>query len=175
MYSEKRLIKKIRDGSLFIYPTDTLYGLGCNALNKKAVQKLKKLKKRDSKKPLSIIAPSKNWILKYTLTNKPFLDKYLPGKYTLILKKKNPAFLKWISQNQTIGIRIPKNSFSDLIKKANVPFITTSVNLSGEKPATKFKDINKTFLKKVYLLVLGKNLSGKPSTVILENGTKLKR
>ena len=178
MYSEKRLIRKIKDGSLFIYPTDTIYGLGCNALNQKAVEKLKRLKKRDLKKPLSIIAPSKKWILKNTITKKAFLDKYLPGKYTLILKKKNPSFLTWVSSNQTMGIRIPKNFFSNLVRKADVPFITTSVNLSGEKPAVRLEDIPKKIMEKVDLIVLGKKnekLSSKPSTIILENGEKLKR
>jgi tRNA threonylcarbamoyl adenosine modification protein (Sua5/YciO/YrdC/YwlC family) len=175
MHSEKRLIKKIKDGSLFIYPTDTIYGLGCNALNKKAVEKIKKIKARDSKKPLSIIAPSKKWILKYTKPKKQFLDKYLPGKYTLILKKRNPKFLNWVSNHETLGIRIPKNSFSGIITKANVPFITTSVNISGKKPATKPEDIDKKILAKVDLVILGKKLSGKPSTIVLENGKKLKR
>jgi L-threonylcarbamoyladenylate synthase len=178
MHSEKRLIQKIKDGSLFVYPTDTLYGLGCNALNKTSVNKLKKLKKRDAKKPLSIIVPSKKWILKNTITNRFFLDDYLPGKYTLILKKKNPSFLKWVSSNQTLGIRIPKNSFTNLIKKANVPFVTTSVNLTGEKPAIKPEDISKKIIAKIDLIVLAKKnekLSGKPSAIILENGKKLKR
>lgn len=176
MHSEK-LIKKIKDGSLFIYPTDTIYGLGCNALNKKAVERLKKLKKRDAKKPLSIIAPSKTWILKNTITKKVFLDKYLPGRYTLILKKRNPKSMNWVSKTKTLGIRIPRNSFSILIKKANVPFITTSVNFSGKKPATKLTEIPKNILDKVDMIVLTKNesLSGKPSTIVLENGKKFKR
>jgi L-threonylcarbamoyladenylate synthase len=175
MHSEKDLIKKIKDGSLFIYPTDTIYGLGCNALNKKSVEKIKNIKLRDKNKPLSIIAPSKSWILKTTMTKRALLDRYLPGKFTLILKKRNPNLLKWVSNSETIGIRIPKDPFSKLIEKANVPFITTSVNLSGEKPAIKSEDINKDLLKKIDIIVLGKKLSGKPSTIILENGKKLKR
>ncbi len=79
------ITKEILAGKIFIYPTDTVYVIGCNALDKKAVARLKEIKKRDKNKPLSIIVPSFNWIEKYCIIDIN-LKKYLPGPYTIILK-----------------------------------------------------------------------------------------
>lgn len=168
-------IKDIISGKIFIYPTDTIYGIGCNALNEESVKKIKELKGRDKDKPLSIIAPSKEWIIENTKTEREFIDKYLPGPYTLIVEKKDPDFLKEASPSETIGVRIPNHSFTLLIKQAEVPFITTSVNLSGEKPITSIKEIDQNILDKVDSIVDDGILSGNPSTIILPNGEELKR
>ena len=169
------LTDPIKQGKIFIYPTDTIYGIGCNALNKKSVEKIKSLKGRNKTKPLSIIAPSRSWIYKNLKAKKETIDKYLHGKYTLILKKKKKNFLNHISNTNTIGIRIPKNKFTELIKKSKVPFVSTSTNLSGKPPATSIKNINKKILKKVDIVINAGKLSGKPSTLVLENGTEIKR
>lgn len=167
------LKQEILSGKIFIYPTDTVYGLGCNALNKKAVRKIKNIKKRDKNKPLSLIAPSFSWIRKFLVVDVN-LKKYLPGKYTLILKKKNKNFLKHVSNTSLLGVRIPKNKFCRKIQESKVPFITTSVNLAGQKPASKILDINKEILNKVDFVIDAGKLSGKPSVLIL-GGKKLKR
>jgi len=171
----EKIIQLIKQGKIFIYPTDTIYGLGCNALNKKSVEKIKNLKKRDKNKPLSIIAPSKSWIHKHTTADKKLVDKYLPGKYTLILKKKDKKFLNYISSTEYLGIRIPDNDFCRIIQSSGVPFITTSVNLSGKPFAKSIESINKKILRKVDVIVNSGKLSGKPSTIILSNGKKLIR
>lgn len=172
---EARLAKEILNGKIFIYPTDTIYGLGCNALNEKAVNKIKEIKSRDKDKPLSVIAPSKDWILKNLQTTSDFLDKYLPGPYTLILKKKNPSFLAHVSPLETIGVRIPDHSFTRVIQKAGVPFITTSVNLEGESPATTVEGVKLKILNKIDIIVNDGPLEGKPSTIILPKGKEQKR
>ena len=171
----KKIIEKIKNGKIFVYPTDTVYGLGCDANNIKAVEKLKKIKGRDGKKPLSIIAPSKSWILENLITTKERLDKYLPGNYTLILRKKDSKFLTHASNTDTLGVRIPKHEFTEIIKKAGAPFITTSANLTGEKPASEFSEITERVIKKADILINGGKLSGIPSTIILEDGSEIKR
>jgi L-threonylcarbamoyladenylate synthase len=163
---DKKVIKFIKSGKIFIYPTDTLYGLGCNALNKNSVEKIRRIKKRGRKKPFSIIAPSKQWILKNLKVKKEFLDKYLPGKYTLILKKKNSKFLNSVSEGDSLGIRIPKNKFYEFIKKAEVPFVTTSVNVSKKKPILNLKDIEDEILEKVDFVYNEEKPSGKPSILV---------
>jgi tRNA threonylcarbamoyl adenosine modification protein (Sua5/YciO/YrdC/YwlC family) len=128
MKSPERVIESIREGKIFIYPTDTVYGLGCNALLGDRVLKIRQIKSSD--KPFSVIAPSKNWIREHTEARG--LER-LPGPYTLILKKKDPSFLKEASATDKLGIRIPDHQFWNLVSKAGVPFITTSANQS-EKP-----------------------------------------
>lgn len=166
------LKKEILAGKIFIYPTDTIYGIGCNALNIKAVSKIREIKRRDQK-PFSIIAPSFEWIEKNCVVNIE-LKKYLPGPYTIILKKKDKNFLSNISKTDSIGIRIPDCDFTQEIQSTRVPFVTTSVNFSGEKPANNIKEIPKEIIKKVdYVFNVGE-LSGKPSTIII-NGKEIQR
>jgi len=165
----KNLKEEIQAGKIFIYPTDTIYGLGCDATNEESINKIKEIKQRDKNKPLSIIAPSIKWIENNFIIDSN-LEKYLPGPYTLILKKKNPIFLKHISNSETIGVRIPKNKLTKEIQKSDVPFVTTSVNLAGESFALRIEDIKQEILDKVdYIIEAEEDLSGKPSTLIINN------
>ncbi len=117
-----------------IYPTDTVYGIGCNADNVLLLERVFAAKGRDRKKPLSVIAPDKDWIIKHCVVSRETLDKYLPGKYTLLLKKKDPKFLALATSGSgIIGVRIPSHRISKLVEEARIPFITTSANRSGEK------------------------------------------
>ena len=176
--NQQELTNKIKQGKIFIYPTDTIYGIGCDATNKQAVEKIKKIKSREKDKPLSIIAPSIDWIKKNCIINKEIdINKYLPGPYTLILKKKNPSFLSHVSDTDSLGIRIPDNDLIKDIQKSNLPFVTTSVNLSGQKPATSISDINKRIINQVDEIIKEEDenkLSGKPSILII-NGKEIKR
>lgn len=174
----KNLKEEIQAGKIFIYPTDTIYGIGCDATNEESVRKIRDLKARDKEKPISIIAPSIKWIKEnFIIDGGLKLEKYLPGPYTLILKKKSPEFLKFISNNDSIGIRIPDNKFCKEIQKTGFPFVTTSVNLSGEPPALKIEDIPETISKNVDYIIEAEDeqeLSGKPSKIIL-NGREISR
>ncbi len=171
--NQNKIRKAIREGKIFIYPTDTVYGLGCNALDKEAVEKIKEIKGRDKDKPLSVIAPSKNWIKENLIVDLD-LDKYLPGPYTLILKKKDDEFLNHISKNEKLGVRIPDSEFCRKIQKVGKPFITTSVNQSGERPASKIEKISDSIKNKVDCIVDEGKLNGNPSTLII-NGKEIKR
>lgn len=168
------ITKQILKGRIFIYPTDTIYGIGCNALDKDAVNKIKEIKGRDENKPLSIIAPSVEWIKENCITDNVDLNKYLPGPYTLILKKKNPDFLSHISSTDTIGVRIPDSEFTEEIQESGVPFITTSVNLSGENPLTKISELNPRIEKQVDVIINFGELTGTPSTLVID-GKEIKR
>ncbi len=169
----RNLTNEIKQGKIFIYPTDTIYGLGCNAENREAVEKIKQIKQRDKDKPLSVIAPSIDWINENLIVDIE-LKKYLPGPYTIILKKKDPDFLFHVSERDTLGIRIPANDFTKDIQKANLPFITTSVNLAGEPYLTKMQNLKPEIKNQVDFIIDIGELSGKPSTLIID-GKELKR
>jgi len=166
------LKKEILNGKIFIYPTDTVYGIGCNALVKEAVLKIREIKKREQK-PFSIIAPSFGWIERNCIIDVD-LKKYFPGPYTVILKKKNKNFLSYVSEGDTIGVRIPNHKFTKRIQFSGVPFITTSVNFSGEKPANKIEEIPQEIINQVDFIFNSGELSGKPSTIVI-NGKELQR
>src|SRR3989339_477714 len=141
-------IKEINNGKIFIYPTDTIYGIGCDTKNSESIKKLREIKQRD-KKPFSIIVPSIKWINKHTEYNKQFkkeLNK-LPGR-------------------KNIGIRIPNNWFSQELSKINIIFVTTSVNITGEKHMTNLKNINKGIIDKTGYIINEGTIDNKPSTII---------
>jgi len=158
------LISKLKKG-IFIYPTDTIYGIGCDAENKSLVKKIREIKNRDNG-AFSVIAPSINWILENCETDKKQIEKYLPGPYTLILKKNKKEFLSHVSENEFLGVRIPNHEFTKLLQKIQKPIITTSVNLRSEKPANNIAEINPKIIEQVKIIIDAGELSGKPSTLI---------
>jgi L-threonylcarbamoyladenylate synthase len=171
--------KAILAGRIFIYPTDTLYGIGCNAEAKESVKKIMKAKGRNEDKPLSVIVPSKEWIsgnTKITKENEKFLEVLFPGPYTVILKaRERIPFV--VSREGSIGIRIPRNEFCDLIRSLNVLFVTTSVNLSEEEPVYSIKEIPKEIKKIADYAIDSGRIEGRASRVfdIRTNELKIAR
>ena len=170
---QEDIIKQIKQGKIFIYPTDTIYGIGCDATNKEAVNKIKHLKQRDKEKPFSIIAPSIKWI-KNNLIVDVNLNKYFPGPYTVILKKKEKDFLNHISSTDSLGVRIPNNSFTKIIQKSGLPFITTSVNIQGEKPITSIREIPEQIKEQVDEIIDSGELTGNPLMLVI-SGKEIRR
>lgn len=156
--------KSILDGAVFIYPTDTIYGIGCDARNDSAVKRIREIKLREEK-PFSVIAPSKEWIKENCVVGSE-LD-YLPGPYTLILKLKNKDCVsKFVSSLDTLGVRIPDHWISGFVSELGIPIVTTSVNKSGEKFMTCLEDLDKD-LDVDFVIDDGK-LDGKPSKLIID-------
>jgi len=171
---ERDLLKEIREGKIIIYPTDTIYGIGCDAKNSHSVQKIREIKGR-TEKPFSIIAPSRQWIYdNFEVHNKNYIEK-LPGPYTFILKTKREGIVSRHATNgTTIGIRIPNHKITTMIQKAQTPFISTSINLAGEEPVNDIRKIPKRILKFVDLVVDDGTLSNQPS-VLIDMTTELPR
>lgn len=164
----KDLIEKMQEGAVFIYPTDTIYGIGCNACNKGAVARVREIKQR-AEKPFSVIAPSKQWIFDNCVVSEKainWIDK-LPGPYTLILRTRNSAVADNVNSGlETLGVRIPEHWFTEAVKMANVPFVTTSVNAAGHDYMTSLEDIDPEIKSKVdYIFYDGKK-EGKPSKIV---------
>lgn len=161
---KNKIIKAIKQGAIFIYPTDTIYGLGCNAKNQESVKKIREIKQ--SQKPFSIIAPSKQWIYKNFKAKKSYIQK-LPGPFTFIVRPNKKILPKEINlKSKNMGIRIPNHPFSKIIQESKTPFITTSVNKTGEIPVTNPKKIPKNTLKQIDIIIDDGKLESKPSTVI---------
>ena len=141
---------------ILVYPTDTLYGLGCNALSEKAVGRIYGIKKREAGKPLSILVADHAMLLQYcevSAAQERVLHALLPGPYTFILelRKKMPT-----SKTMEVGVRVPEHMFMRQVsKEISLPIVTTSANISGEKDAAALKDIDKAVAAKADLLIDG--------------------
>lgn len=164
------MVKSIKDGLIFIYPTDTIYGIGCNAYHKESVAKIRRLKQRELK-PFSIIAPHMEWIDEFCMIKagaEIHLAK-LPGPYTLIMRlrdeNKIPEEVNPLG-NGTIGVRMPHHWFAKLITQVGVPFITTSVNISGMPYMTSLETLDETIKNNVDFIIYEGENSGKESTKI---------
>jgi L-threonylcarbamoyladenylate synthase len=169
------VIGSIKAGMIFIYPTDTIYGLGCDATNDKSVRILRKIKKRYTK-PLSIIAPSTQWILKNCYVRKKFLIyiSRLPGPFTFLLRLKRKSVISSeVTDTDILGVRIPAHDFTRIIQQAAVPFITTSVNVSGKIHANSIKEVPWQIRRHCIAIDAGR-IEGKPSTIFDLTGEKAK-
>lgn len=128
-------IDVLADGGVIIYPTDTVYGLGANIFNNKAVRRVFKIKQRNLLKPLSILVSNTDAIdvvAKISRYQKDTLDKYLPGPYTFILNK-TPVVPRVVTSGLThVGVRVPENEIACKLAKI-FPITTTSANLSDEE------------------------------------------
>ena len=163
-----QLIESVIKGAVFIYPTDTIYGIGCNALNSKAVMKIRELKDRFSN-PFSVITPSKKWIYDHLVISKEAKKwiRKLPGPYTLILKMKTRCVAENINPKlSSLGVRIPKHWISQLAAESNVPIVTTSVNKSGQGFMTSLEDLDSSIKRGVEFAIYEGLKEGKPSKIV---------
>jgi len=161
------ILEAISAGKVFIYPTDTIYGIGCDATNEAAVSRIRKIKKRDTK-PFSVIAPGKEWIRKNCVIPEDFSLEILPGPYTLICKLINKqAVDNGVNPGiNSLGVRIPKHWFGSLVEEAGVPFVTTSVNISGLAHMERMSDLSESFIAQVDIIIYEGEIHGKPSEKI---------
>jgi len=166
----EQAVKVIQNGGIIVYPTDTIYGLGCDIFNKKAILKIYQLKKRESKKPLSIICQDIKEVAQYAIIPDyafAILKKYLPGSFTFILKARSQTPKTVLAKNKTVGIRIPDNNLClEIVKKLGNPIITTSLNISGQKVLTNPNQLDKEMQNKIDLLIDSGTLGQEPSTVV---------
>ena len=169
-------LESLKKGAVFLYPTDTIYGIGCDATNNVAVKKIRDAKARPTM-PFSVIAPSKAWIEKnceIPKSGRKWIDK-LPGPYTLILKTKNNCVAPEVNNGlQTIGVRIPDHWVSNVVAEFGRPFVTTSANVAGRRPMGQMEDLHEPLKKAVNIAVYEGDKKGRPSTIIdLTNGEKV--
>lgn len=159
-------VKVLRRDGLIVYPTETVYGLGADALSDYAVQRVYEVKGRPLGKPISVAVSDEEMmgaIAKISDEAWEFIREFLPGPVTLILpvKKCLPPVLS--GGTGMIGIRMPTNPITrEIIAELDAPITATSANLSGTTPPVSREQVNVTY----DLFVDGGELSGTPSTVV---------
>ncbi len=171
------ILLKIKQGAVFIHPTDTIYGLGCNALDEKAVQQLRTLKEQ-FQQPFSVWVPSLEWVRENCVIDRK-TDEWLakmPGPYTLILKLKNTkavAAAVTLKRN-TLGVRLPQHWFNKVVQDGGIPIVTTSANKTSQPFMTRPEDLDKEIEKEVEFMIYEGEKNGRPSKIIDIVGGKVK-
>jgi tRNA threonylcarbamoyl adenosine modification protein (Sua5/YciO/YrdC/YwlC family) len=168
----KTVVETIRQGGVIIYPTDTIYGLGCDIFQQKAIERICRIKKVDPRKAqLSFICPDLSHLSDFAkqLTNSTYriLKEYLPGPYTFILpaSKMVPKILQ--SKKDTIGLRIPDNKIAcAIVKELGNPILSAS--LPGEliEDYTDPEIMYENFRNEVDIVINGGIGGTVPSTII---------
>lgn len=167
--------QKILNNEVIIFPTDTVFGIGCNATNTTAIEKIYKLKERETTKTLLLNFPNIKSIENFAnlnSTEKLLLKTF--GDLTLIVRAKENTKLSPLTiQNNEIGIRIPNNkTLQQILTKISTPLISTSCNKSGNSPCLTAESAEKIF-PQIPILQTNELLSGIPSTIIKISNNKI--
>lgn len=168
----------LENGKIILYPTDTVWGLGCDATNFEAVSKIYQLKNRKESKSLIVLVSSINMLKKYvSVSNKVIKILKDQDKPTTIIYNNPKDFAKnTIAKDNTIAIRIVQDEFCrKLIKKFGKPIVSTSANVSTKPTPKSFKEISKPILEGVdYIVNLHQNkVNIKSSTILKVDGTEV--
>jgi len=166
----KEATKAVKIGNVIVYPTDTIYGIGCSYFANSAIDKIYEIKQKSKEQAFSVAFNSIEQAQSYAVLGQKEIDfiseklKDMRNGFTFIAKKKPVMFLH-SSFKSTIGIRIPDNEVVKAITKEAGPIITTSVNVSGKPAAAGFDELDKEILEKVDLTFKGECKTGKPSVI----------
>jgi tRNA threonylcarbamoyl adenosine modification protein (Sua5/YciO/YrdC/YwlC family) len=171
---QQRLITKvvevIKNGGIIAYPTDTYYGIGCDIMNKKAIEKIYLLKQRDKIKPFSFLCSDLKNISHYAkVSNYAYktMKRLLPGPYTFVLEGSKLVPKIMLTKRKTAGIRVPDNSIClELVQELGNPIISTSASMPD---GTLFFDpslIHDYFQSRIDIVIDGGPVPGYPSSVI---------
>lgn len=182
-FSEQQLQKYsdcLKDGGVFAYPTDTVWGIGCFPDNENACKKIYDIKKRDGAKPLILVAASVEDFLPYVEEFSPLAQKmaknHWAGGLTIVVRKSSllPDFVT--SKMDTVGLRIPNHPVLLEFLRYSGVIATTSANLSGEIPAMNFEEAKNCVGAKVDFILedFGYHAQGLASTVVLVEADEYK-
>jgi L-threonylcarbamoyladenylate synthase len=132
-------VKSIRSGGVVVFPTDTVYGLGCDPYNSTAIKKIYKIKKRESSKLFPILAYSKNDLSEIVIFDEKsskIAEKFWPGQVTLVVRLKDKRIRRSMNVQDKIAVRVPNNSCALALLKECKLLVGTSANISGMHPFT---------------------------------------
>lgn len=184
-FFSSRTITILKKGGIGVIPTDTIYGLVSSALNKKTVEKIYRLKNRNSKKPLIILIGDISDLKKFGINLTPntynLKPETWPPKTSILLPCPSAKFKYLHRGTKTLAFRLPASrslqptthNLKTFLKKTG-PLVAPSANLEGQPPAKTAKEAKKYFGDKVDFYVDGGYLGGKPSLLLKPRGSKFK-
>ena len=172
---QARLIQKVVDvlknDGIIIYPTDTVYGLGCSIFSKKAMKRLCQIKKVNHKKPLTFICANQSEVQEYTqgIPTDVFklLRRKLPGPYTFVFKASKIVPKMMLTPRSTVGLRWPDHPIANEIVTAfGHPILSSSLRISADELYEDPHELHKKYKKQVDLIVDGGVIFAENSTII---------
>jgi len=178
-----RVVEILKNGGVIIYPTETTYGIGCDATNQEAVSRIFQIKGRTPDKPFLVVMPNVGMAKKYLVWNKnleKLSDKYWPGAVTVIGKAKNDFLVAGVvSQEKTLAVRVTRFAWlQKLFAQFCHPLVSTSANLSGSSEVYDPEHLIKIFANQKHtpdaIVVAGVLPIVPPSTLVDTTGPELK-
>ncbi len=171
---QSRLISQVVEilnrGGVIAYPTDTTYGIGCSIFNKRGLERIYQLKRREKKKPFSFICADLSEVARYAkVSNYAFkiLKRFLPGPFTFVMEASSIVPDLLMTKQKTVGIRIPTNRICmAIVEELGHPIVTTSANLAGEEPIGDPFQVEEIMGKQLDTVIDGGILSPDVSSVI---------
>jgi len=165
-----QVVQVLKRGGVIAYPTDTFYGIGCDILNKKAIERVYQLKQRHKSKPFSFICADLKHISRYAkVSNYAYktMKRLLPGPYTFILPGSKQVPKMMLTRRKNAGIRVPDNQIcTDLVRELGNPIISTSAATPQGEVLNEPWLIEEHFGKLIDLVIDGGLVPGEPSSVI---------
>lgn len=166
----KDIIQTLKKGGIGVLPTDTIYGIVGSALNSQTIERIYKLRKRDTDKPMIILISSINELelfkTRLSSTNFNFLKKIWPNPISVILPCSESEFSYLHRNKKTLAFRVPNNKFLLEILKATGPLVAPSANFEGEKASINTEEAREYFKDGVDFYFDGGDLESEPSTLI---------
>lgn len=172
------LCNLINNGELAIVPTDTVYGIIADATNEEAIKKVYMAKRRSFSKPLIIMVSSIEMLKKYVKNisdvEKKLIEKYWPGRLTILFKRNNKISDLLTNSGDYIGIRLPDNKeLCKLMNMLNKPLVSTSANISDNMTITEISMLEDELKNNISYIVDGGKLNDLPSTLIKVEDEKI--
>ena len=166
----ERAVEVLEDGALIAYPTDTYYGIGCDLLSRKGIDKLYALKDRDRKKPMAILCPDLSNVSQYAMVSSfayRTMKQLTPGPFTFVLEATKLVPQMMQTKQRQVGIRVPQAPLMlAIVARLGRPIVTTSaLDLEG-KPLVDAKSIKEVLGNRLEMILDGGVQLSEPSTVV---------
>jgi tRNA threonylcarbamoyl adenosine modification protein (Sua5/YciO/YrdC/YwlC family) len=165
-----RIASILKNDGVIIYPTDTVYGLGCDIHSKKALDSVRRIKRMDNKQPLSFVFSDLKLISLYAQVSDSdykILRRYLPGPYTFILKATRLVPRLVLTKRNEVGIRIPDNKIcQSLVAELGNPILSSSIRMPDDQLFDDPREIDKIYKNQVDMIIDGGVFLPEPSSVI---------
>ncbi|GAA0223714.1 L-threonylcarbamoyladenylate synthase [Haladaptatus pallidirubidus] len=175
----EQAVRAIRDGNLAVYPTETVYGLGADALNPDAIERVFEAKRRAREKPISLAVPDVESALSYirpTEREREFMRDFLPGPVTVLCEKRDVVPDVLTAGKSRVGVRIPDHDRALELLEHVAPITSTSANVSGRASVTRVADLDEEIRDATAVAIDGGETGGTGSTVVnVERGEIVRR